>query len=429
MNRINYSNLVGPDSFIGRYMSFMEDQETAYSYDFWCACWLLSLALGRNVVIPRPRAPIFMNLYLLLIAESGVTRKSSAVRMATNIAREFIRRLDEEYEEHIDIIEAATTPEALETRLAVLSSDHGYAHCAIAVSELVTFLGNAGYSMAMPGLLTDLYDSPTLRLGGGTIKRGRTSIKNTFINFVSASTPSWLYRSVNPDVVEGGFTSRCMFIVSEQRKARIAWPEGVKDEEKFKHDTVQSLLDIRRRTHSVSSLKVSTSALETFKGWYSRKAESVDPFRSSFESREDSHVLRLAGLLSVSEERWELVPDDINKATRIIREVKDDGATIFEGTLSSDRFIMGIEKVRQKLLDAGQEGITQSMLLIKTRDYISTNELNTTLDIMHELGMVQQFLVPKKEKQRGPSQKVWRATKLMVTRGALEEVLKEIKGH
>lgn len=391
-------------------MRFMEAQETPLAYDFWCACWLLSLALGRGIVVPRPRAPVHMNLYALLIADSGVTRKSSAVRHATNIAREFIDKLDQ----RIEFIETKMSPENLEARMHTLTAETGHAHVAVSISELVTFLGRERYTIAMPGLLTDLYDCPASRIGGGTIGRGKTEIKNIFVSFLAASTPTWLSRAINPDVVEGGFTSRCMFIVSEQRKKRIAWPDA-KDE-----DTswfVEELIKIRQKANEIKRLELTSGAFKAFTYWYNNKTESRDPFSSSFESREDAHVLRLAGYLAVDDGAWQIDAHHIRNATKIIAEIKADGSNIFVGGASADRLLNGLDLLRSKLIEAGIDGIRHNELFHATKHYLRNDEYSTALDIMHELEMVDCFIPP--QIGAGRKAKLWRATKKITAPGTM----------
>src|SRR5690606_2971874 len=139
---------------------------------------------------------------------------------------------------------------------------------------------------------------PSSRMGGGTIGRGKTEIRDVFLSFLAASTPTWLARAINPDVVEGGFTSRCMFIVSEQRKKRIAWPSAKNEDTSW---FVEELQKIRQKAATVQRLDLTPGALKAFTTWYNNKTESRDPFSASFESREDAHVLRLAGYLAVDD--------------------------------------------------------------------------------------------------------------------------------
>ena len=55
------------------------------------------------------------------------------------------------------------------------------------------------------------------------------------MNVFSASAPSWLARSINPDLLEGGLASRVVWVVSEKRKQLIAWPEEDDDVQNVYH--------------------------------------------------------------------------------------------------------------------------------------------------------------------------------------------------
>ena len=60
-------------------MDYMSYVETAESYDFWCAVWAIGDACGRRVYVDRPNIPVYLNWYIILAAESGSTRKSTAI--------------------------------------------------------------------------------------------------------------------------------------------------------------------------------------------------------------------------------------------------------------------------------------------------------------------------------------------------------------
>jgi hypothetical protein len=211
VSRVKYSKLVPEGTFLHNYLLYNEQSETPHAYDFWTGCYILSVALGRGITVARPFAPVFLNLFLVLVAESGVTRKSSSVRRAVSFARSLCGPTN-------PLIESKITPELLEYNLAMQSLEHDCAYTTIMIDEMVKFLGREKYVETMPTLLTDLYDCPEIRTGGGSLTRGKTRLSNVFINFLSASTPSWLLRAVNPDVIEGGFTSRVIFVVAENPK-------------------------------------------------------------------------------------------------------------------------------------------------------------------------------------------------------------------
>ena len=84
---MNYKKLVPPNSFIGQYMEYMSYVETAESYDFWCAVWAIGDTCGRNTYVSRPNTPVYLNWYLILAAESGSTRKSTAIATIAGVVK------------------------------------------------------------------------------------------------------------------------------------------------------------------------------------------------------------------------------------------------------------------------------------------------------------------------------------------------------
>ena len=418
---MDYRAAVRDGTFLADYMDYMDAQETARLYDFWTGMWLLGNACGRSAYVDRPRAPVFLNWYVILVAESGITRKSTAVRIATNIARDLNGRIDQPFH----LIQTKITPEMLEWRLHELSKENGYAHVAVSISELVTLLGKERYAQSMPGLLTDLYDADKHRAGGGTVGKGTRDAHNVYVSVLSASTPTWLQRAVNPDVVEGGFTSRTLFVVSDQPKRRIPWPEELTDGDQLGERLVTHLEQVRLDALRHGGITLSDGAMRNLTNWYKHRKLSRDAFRGSFESREDAHVLRAAACLSANDRRWLIESNDVRTAIRLISEVKELGSDLFEGSVTHSKYIAGIDRMRTLLISAGMSGIAQQRLTTACQHYLKAPDVVTLLEIMHELGMVQRFEV--KLGTRGRPKTIWRATNSISEGGAVERVLQEVE--
>ena len=412
MGRVNYKKIAKEDTFVGQYLAFSENSETPYAYDFWTALWCISVALGRDIAVDRPSAPVYLNLYCVLVAESGVTRKSTAVRRAVS----FIRGLCNDTNQ---LIESKITPEKLEFDLALQSIEYGSARASIAIDEMVKFLGKEKYVETMPTLLTDLYDCPALRVGGGTLLRGSTVLRDVHVNFLSASTPSWLLRAVNPDVIEGGFTSRVVFVVSEKPKRTAPWPD--KANEVLRRSISLRLAEISEEAKRYPTIAMSEGAMSRFKSWYKNRELKRDPYRASFQSREDSHILRVAALLCVSDGTWEIQATHIKTAIAVVIETREDGAAIFEGTGSNSRVVLGIDSLRDKLLAAGVGGIKHSELSKHAQRFMDAEHTKAALEIMHELNMVQKF--ESVSVGRGRPTTIWRAKQALISTKALDTVI------
>lgn len=416
MSRVKYNRLVKEDSFVGQYLKFSETSETPYAFDFWTALFCLSTVVGRGITVARPTAPVHLNLFCVLVAGSGVTRKSTAVRRAVK----FVRPLCDN--KNI-LVESRVTQEKLESDLQLQTIEFDCARATIAIDEMVKFLGKEKYVETMPTLLTDLYDCPEIRTGGGTLLRGSTILRNVYINFLSASTPSWLLRAVNPDVIEGGFTSRVIFVVEEKPKRSSPWPLAPDND--LQRDIEERLIRIQEKARTVSFIQVSDGAFKKFTSWYKNRELKRDPFRASFQSREDAHVLRVAALLSISDDTWEIQNHHLVSAIRLVTETREDGAAIFEGTGSQSKIVLGVDALRDKLLAAGINGVKQSELTKHVQRYMDAEHAKTALDIMHELQMVQRF--EGVNLGRGRPTTIWRAKQGLISSNALDTVFSSME--
>jgi hypothetical protein len=400
---VNYKKLVPEDSFIGQYMKYMSVVETAESYDFWCALWAIGVGCGRTVFVDRPNSSVYLNWYIILAAESGTTRKSTAI----SSIRDIVRR-------HGPLLTGRTSPESLELQLHESTRKGGSARANFAVSELVTVLGKEGYLSGMPGLLTDLYDCPKERRSPGTLKSGEIIQKDVYVTFLSASTPAWLVTAINPSVIEGGFTSRVMFIVDDERKRAIAWPELRKDGERTELLTRYESTVGRGRLQS--GLSMSSGGLSTLRKWYNNRASHTDPYLSSFEAREDDHVLRLGGCLAINDGTLELQANHVRAAIKIINHVKLKSNGLFGGDFSTKARLGGaVARVREILIESGTDGIKHSDLQRRVVRHLDASELRMLMNIMHECGMAQIFKM-----KRG---KMYRATQAIEKIGVASEVL------
>jgi hypothetical protein len=400
---MNYKKLIPADSFIGQYMQYMSYVETAESYDFWCAIWALGTGVGRDVYVDRPNSPIYFNWYIILAAESGVTRKSTAISSISNILAGTCT-----------LLAGKTSPESLELYLHDITRKDGAAKAHFAVGELVTILGREGYMTGMPGLLTDLYECQKLRTSPGTLASGELIQRNVYVTFLSASTPAWLVTAINPSVIEGGFTSRVIFVVDDARKRSIPWPARRVD---GSSNSVRQELDrTRKAARDVGAISISKGGLRKFTNWYNSRATHNDPFQSGFEAREDDHLLRLAGCLAINDGVLEIQSGHIGNASKVISSVKSGANSLFGSNFSESARLTGsIAQIREILIKAGTDGIRHSSLYRKVARKTDAKELHLLMNILHECGMIQIFKIGRGN--------LYRATRAIEKFGVTSEVL------
>lgn len=402
-------------------MSGFENTETAASYDYWCAVWLLSNVIGRRITVARPFAPVYLNVYAILCAEAGITRKSSAVRAATTLLREYVETDPDNI--HMSVMSGSITAEKLDAGLAQQTALWGNSHVALSSSELVSLLGRDRAAAYLPGKLTDLYDCPAIHTRS-SIARGEVTARDVYLTLLGASTPSWLVRAINPDVVEGGFTSRCLFILEDKPKRLVAWPEEDVDVRRTL-GLIQSMRKIADDARYVAvragGIRLTAVAKRNFTRWYEGRTLQSDAYGASFQAREDHHILRLAGILSASDGSWEIDDHHIEYATQAVLDTKSRGMALFGSGIAASKTYALVDRIRGTLVQAGRSGLSQSALSASVRKHGTLEEQRTILTIMHEMNLIQKFQL----EHDGPGKPttMWRATKSMMNNRIIEEVV------
>lgn len=409
-------------TFIHTYMKHMEELETPRIYDFMCACWCLSNTLGRSVIVDRPRAPVHLNMYVILVSESGIMRKSTSIRIATSIVRAVFQRTDSK----TLLIESKANMGMILNELSRSTHKHGQAHMVFVASELAASFGRVVGSSSIIALLTDLYDCPDVRVGGGTTTSDQSyNLKDIYMSFLGGTTPAWLDRAVTPTVIEGGFTSRCYFTVGKQRKRTVAWPSEQLPQ--TNDALIQMLQEIQDESRTHSRIGVTTGAKDTFTKWYGERILHNDTYRESFESREDAHVLRFAGLFAANERCWQINDDHIRRAIECVGNLKDAGTGLFVGdSTTSTTNLSWLRRVRQELIKAGSMGISKNDLshAVNPRG-TRTAELRATLHTMHELDLIQ-VLEVKFDGFAGRPKTVYKATPYLANEQFMDDVVRKV---
>jgi hypothetical protein len=224
---------------------------------------------------------------------------------------------------------------------------------------------------------------------------------------LSASTPTWLASAINPDVIEGGFTSRCIFIVAHGPKKSIPIPDGLDISVEVAR-LAEILYNTVNGLHLGPVVELSPTARTLFEKWYNKRKRFSDPFRDSFQAREDDHILRLCALLAINSGDLVISRDHVRYAIKAITRARDTAAEIFvaESIVDPD-MIRIVGKVVDQLVTAGVHGEYQSNITKSLRNVTRARTINTILGVMHDRGLIEQFQLPS---TGGRPAILWRAT-------------------
>ncbi len=360
------------------YQSYIVKHESPDIYHTWNGLFILSCAVRRNIWIELDTHKIFSNLYMFLIAESGLCRKSVATDIGYHLLQE-VQKINTE----IVCIHEKATPEGLIgcmkrtiVRNTKIIPDGSVC---IFADELANLFCKASYAQDLITFLTSAYGCRS-RFEFVTKKYGISTILNACICLHANCTPEQLgdvFKEINKS---SGFLGR-VILVSGNSERRFARPTLKKEIEK---DLVNDL-------HSISmiygKLSMNFEADSVYTSWYESLAKNAPKnVLPAFWERYHDFVLKISSLLSISESSDMIIKlNHLQKATSLIDNISKEmgyamryiGAN--ENALIMDKIIKAILSCRR------MKGCKRSEIMqLVCRYVVSSEHLSQILQVMEE---------------------------------------------
>lgn len=328
-----------PD-FIETYLELTQGHEGTPRCHLWSIISVLAASLERKVWIDRGYYTLFPNLYVFIIGKSGLIKKSTTTGIAVDLFRSLpsIKMMSER-------LTAASLINQMTLSGKKFQNSEGHS---ILQSPLFCYASELSVFMAevqgtITELLTTFYDcSPhdsTKPWVYDTKTTGVTKIYGPCLNMLGASTKAWLKKCIPASEMEGGFSSRIVFVVENRAPEKfVAWPELSEKNRQKKEMLSEDLCMI----HSlVGKMSVTEKARDLFTKWYEfhmthAVPECVDPRMSGYLGRKGDLLLKLSMVRAVSlRDDLEIRDTDILWAGEKLEDIEPDMRAAFEGVGSS----------------------------------------------------------------------------------------------
>jgi len=199
---------------------YVEETESPRHFWLWSGLFILGSALQRRVWLPFGMETIYPNLFIMVVAPPGWSRKGAPVGFAKKILEDI----------GLPVGIDSPTKRHLTKRLAALSETEQFfykgfkrpqAPLALVSKELSSFLAVDPKNMIEA--ITDLYDCHD-KWDYGTAGKGEDLLRNLCISCLFATTPDWLARNLPEEAIGGGFTSRFLLISGVDRYKEVPIP-------------------------------------------------------------------------------------------------------------------------------------------------------------------------------------------------------------
>ena len=374
------------ENWLDGYSEYTEKTESPKNFNKWAGISAIAAALRKKVKFQLGRLSTYPNLYLVLVAEPGVARKTQALSYATDLTY----KVD-------SIIHSAdsTTRESLIEDLEIAKQDHlmldgtmlQHNSLSIISREFESFLGQKKENARMLVLLTDLFDCGDRPWEYKTKNKGKNILNAVYLNLLAATTPESLASSLPSSAIGGGLTSRILFVWATEKTQKFAIPP--RPSETLVRALTQDLEVISRIT---GVYEFSTSCERKWIEWYETyDNESIhrickDRAFSGWYSRKSVFVLKLAQILTAARTNSMMIEwNVVNEALELLAEIELSMDKAFTAVGRSD-ITIDVTTVCS-IVDKYRKIPEKQLLQIVHRD-IDSNKFDNVMDTAIRCGSV-----------------------------------------
>ena len=390
------SRLVG--NWVDAYVQLMEKTEPAKLFDIWTAYSVIASALRRKVYLRLGRLMYNTNIYVVLVAEPGVARKTQAIKFGVD----FINNIPEIILSSDSATKEALTDDIEQSSLeAMMDNGEILRHSSLCIisKEFESFLGQKKENTRMLTALTDLFDCPDT--WSARTRHGKSNkIVNPWVCLLAATTPESLANSLPASAVGGGLTSRILFIWADKKKRSEAIPEMTEQEKKLKDKLERDLYQISRIAGQYS---MSNNCRTNWVNWYNAYDEDESGIRicqdksfSGWYARKPTYILKVSMLVAASESNNLTIEwSHVDKAISEIKGVEKLMGSAFKAIGRSE--ISGDVSSVYELVKSSKVISEKALMSMTWRD-LDNVKLGNVIDTLIKAGKIRRdYKGPKNE--------------------------------
>ncbi len=386
--------------FLADYLAYTQETEVPEYFGTWTGLSIVSTSMERKVWVPS-RPDIFPNLYIVLVADSGICRKSTAIHQGIAL----LRRLEDvpqilaqktTTEGLIERIKVSEIPTIRDTENDIIIENKNGAQGLLVADELSTLLSKDAFKSGLIALLTTLWDSSQEKFEYYTRSHGAEIISEPCFSLLAGSTMSWLKGAVPEEAVGGGFTSRVIFVAGRRPERFIAWPELTPETLKHEDRLVHDLNCIRALE---GEFRVSQDARRYFEELYEKFIRTTEFTReealTGYVSRRHVMIHKVAMCFSASEsDEMTLEIEHYDSANSILEQTELYMPQIVRSLVSS---VTGeITRSVLTFITSKEDGISRTDLLRRFHHKLNATELDEVLKTLEQSGLMHTKIVGKR---------------------------------
>jgi hypothetical protein len=325
--------------WIQAYLTYNKNTESATIFHKWTAISGIASVLRRKVHFRFGRIKIFPNLYIVLVAEPGIARKTQAITFMEDFLVDT---------PGVHLAADATTPQALLNSIEEATDDAQMIdgsmlrHCSLTIcsGEFSSFLGHKKENSRMVDILTDLFDCKSRPFKYNTKHSGSNTLPLPYLNLIAATTPGSISECFPSSAIGGGLSSRMLFVFAENKAMKVPIPYL---DETRKQMYTPLLQDLGRIASIHGEFTFSEDGKDWWYDFYDKFDEQdpnrlcTDPSFTGWYSRKPLLLLKVSTIVSASRSPdLSVTKEDFITALKYIEEVEPNMGNAFSGVGRSD---------------------------------------------------------------------------------------------
>lgn len=382
-----------PDGIISEYLKFTEGHESPDDFHLWTVIGAIAMVLGRSVFYEKGVHRLYPNLYIVLVGESALTHKSTAMSLLLDPLKDNLKTLD--------FLSQKITPQAMIHRMNKIYVKRKVSEIVIHASEMSVLLGRSNIDDTLLKILTDFWDCPK-DASYETIGRGLEIVNNVCVNMLAGTTAQWLRNSVPADSLGGGFFSRIVFVHRPSTGRKVPFMDELFDADRMIH--LANVINDLKLIHAKLSGPMfwTNDARERFRKWYlyENKIERADEHLRGYLGRKGEMIIKLAIIHSASRELTSHIKlRDIQFGINILNENESHMSSLARelGQTDVGRKLMEVlDKIRNGNLPDGKTGITRTQLMNRVKHMMKAPELDDILYTLQQANNIEKIIDGRK---------------------------------
>jgi hypothetical protein len=383
-------------NWIESFVRYSFPLQTPEIFRRWVGIGIVSAALERKVWARTKGSNLYPNQYVVLIATPGVG-KSQILSCAENMLRKvhdlYVAPSSLTTASMIDAV--ALAKRSLQVSGLATGTTLEFNSLQIIASELGVFL--PAWESAFMNTLTKLYDGEHYEERRRTGKVNHLIIEHPLLSILGGATPNYLGAFLPEGAWEQGFTSRTIFIFSDEIVKKPIWSDE-EDDAVTRDLEVDLIADLTSISRVYGPATFTVECQDAINAWYKIDLPPIPnhPKLLNYNTRRLTHLLKLSIIASLARtnERIVTVADYLTakawqlEAERVMPDIFAATTKSTEGSVADD-----VKFYIKAIFLRGRRPVADALLVQFLRDRTPHYNIRHVIDAMERAGEIKKELL------------------------------------